>query len=117
VLASLGAVAAFAALGKVLSPQFLVWVLPLGALALAWRMHALAAAVAAATVLTLVEFPARYFDLVAEEPFPVAVVAVRDVLLLGVLALSARALLIQRAGAPALSTRPGRRPLPLSAPR
>ena len=42
VLASLGAVAAFACLGRVLSPQFLVWTVPLGALAFAWRMHALA---------------------------------------------------------------------------
>ena len=43
VLASLAAVAAFASLGKVLSPQFMIWVLPLAALAFAWRMHALAA--------------------------------------------------------------------------
>ena len=42
VLASLGAVAAFACLGRVLSPQFLVWIVPLGVLAFAWRMHALA---------------------------------------------------------------------------
>ena len=65
VLASLAAVTAFAVLGKVLSPQFVIWILPLGALAFAWRMHALAAAVAAAAVLTQLEFPSRYFDLVA----------------------------------------------------
>ena len=34
VLAALAAVAAFAVLGKVLSPQFVIWMLPLGALAL-----------------------------------------------------------------------------------
>ena len=56
----------------------MIWVLPLGALALAWRLHALAAAVAAAAILTLVEFPARYFDLVTREPFALALVAVRD---------------------------------------
>ena len=92
VLASLAAVAAFAALGKVLSPQYMLWLLPLGALAFAWRLHALSAAVAAAAVLTQVEFPARYFDLVDREPFPVAVVAVRNLVLLAVVALALRAL-------------------------
>jgi hypothetical protein len=85
-------VAAFAALGKVLSPQYMLWLLPLGALAFAWRLHALAAAVAAAAVLTQVEFPARYFDLVDREPFPVAVAAVRNLLLLAVVVLALRAL-------------------------
>jgi Glycosyltransferase family 87 len=92
VLASLAAVAAFAALGKVLSPQYMLWLVPLGALAFAWRLHALAAAVAVAAVLTQVEFPARYFDLVDREPFPVAVVAVRNLVLLAVLVLALRAL-------------------------
>jgi hypothetical protein len=91
VLASLAAVAAFAALGKVLSPQYMLWLIPLGALALAWRMHALAAAVGVAAVLTQVEFPARYFDLVEGEAFPAAVVAVRNVALLAVVALALRA--------------------------
>ena len=87
-LASLASVVAFAALGKVLSPQFMIWVVPLVALAFAWRMHALAATAAAAIALTLVEFPSRYFDLVAREPFPVAVVVVRDALLLAACALA-----------------------------
>jgi hypothetical protein len=96
VLAALGAVTAFAALGKVLSPQFVIWVLPLGALAFAWRLHALALAVAAAAVLTQVEFPAHYFDVVAREPLAIALVAVRDLVLLAVLALALRALRVQR---------------------
>jgi hypothetical protein len=91
VLASLAAVAAFAALGKVLSPQYMLWLVPLGALAFAWRMHALAAAVGLAAVLTQVEFPARYFDLVEGEAFPVAVVAARNLVLLAVVALALRA--------------------------
>jgi hypothetical protein len=106
VLASLAAVAAFAVLGKVLSPQYMLWLAPLGALAFAWRLHALAAAVAAAAVLTQVEFPARYFDLVDREVFPVAVVAVRNLVLVAVLVLALRALralagqqqLLERAG-------------------
>jgi hypothetical protein len=96
VLAALAAVTAFAALGKVLSPQFVIWVLPLGALAFAWRLHALALAVAAAAVLTQVEFPARYFDVVAREPLAIALVAVRDLVLLAVLALALRALRVKR---------------------
>ena len=92
VLASLAAVSAFAVLGKVLSPQFLIWTLPLGALALAWGEAALAAAVGAATVLTLAEFPSRYFDLVARKPLPVAIVGARDAVLLLVLGLALRAL-------------------------
>ena len=79
-------------LGKVLSPQFVIWVLPLGALAFAWRMHALALAVLAALVLTQIEFPAHYFDVVAREPFALVLVAVRDLVLLAVLVLSVRAL-------------------------
>jgi Glycosyltransferase family 87 len=93
VLASLAAVAAFAALGKVVSPQYMLWLVPMGALALAWRMHALAGAVAAAAVLTQIEFPARYFDLVEGETFPAVVVALRNLVLLGVVALALRALL------------------------
>jgi uncharacterized membrane protein len=96
VLAALAAVTAFAVLGKVLSPQFVIWVLPLGALAFAWRMHALAFAVLAALVLTQVEFPAHYFDVIAREPLALALVAVRDLVLLAVLALSLRALWVQR---------------------
>jgi MFS family permease len=92
VLASLTAVAAFAALGKVLSPQYMLWLVPLGALALAWRLPALAAAGAAAAVLTQIEFPARYFDLVDRDPFPVAVIALRNLVLLAVVALALRAL-------------------------
>jgi hypothetical protein len=96
VLASLAAVTAFAALGKVLSPQFVIWVLPLGALAFAWRLHALGLAVLAAAVLTQVEFPAHYLDVVAREPLAIALVALRDLVLLAVLALSIRALRLER---------------------
>jgi hypothetical protein len=92
VLASLAAVTAFAVLGKVLSPQFVIWILPLGAMAFAWRMYALAAAVAAAAVLTQLEFPARYFDLVAREPLPLALVTLRNGVLLAALVLVVRAL-------------------------
>jgi hypothetical protein len=91
-LASLTAVLAFAVLGKVLSPQFLIWIVPLGALAFAWRMPALTLAVGGAALLTQIEFPARYFDVVEGEPLAVALVAVRDLALLAALLLALRQL-------------------------
>jgi hypothetical protein len=111
VIASLAACTAFALLGKVLSPQFLIWAVPLGALAFAWRLHALAAAVALAAVLTQIEFPAHYFDVVAREPLAIALVAARNLALLAVLVLSVRALQLRRQqelldrGRPALAVR------------
>jgi len=88
VLAALAALAACAGLGPVLSPQFLTWTVPLLALALAWRMHALAGVTAAACALTLAEFPARYFDLVAGEPLAVAITAARNAALLAAVAIA-----------------------------
>jgi hypothetical protein len=96
VIAGLAACVAFALFGKVLSPQFLIWLIPLGALAFAWRLYALAAAAAVAAVLTQIEFPARYFDVVAREPLAIALVAVRNLALLAVIVLSVRALQLRR---------------------
>lgn len=93
VVAALIACAAFALFGKVLSPQFVIWVLPLGALAFAWRMHALAAAVALSAALTQVEFPAHYFDVVAREPAAIGLVAARNLVLAAVVGLAVRELL------------------------
>jgi len=95
-IAGLAACAAFALFGKVLSPQFVIWALPLGALAFAWRMRALARAVALAAVLTQVEFPAHYFDVVAREPAAIALVAVRNLVLGAVIVLSLRELRLGR---------------------
>jgi hypothetical protein len=95
-LAALTAVLAFVALGRVLSPQYIVWLVPLAALAFAWHMRLLAATLAAAAVLTQVEFPARYHDLVAGEPFPLIVVALRNLALLAALALALRELQLRR---------------------
>ena len=96
VLASLAACAGFALFGKVFSPQFVTWVLPLGTLAFAWRMHALALAVALVAVLTQIEFPAHYFDVVAREPLAVGVVALRNIALAAVIALTLRELRTRR---------------------
>jgi hypothetical protein len=93
VLAALAGAVAFALFGKVLSPQFVIWAVPLGALAFAWRLHALAAAVLAAAVLTQVEFPSHYLEVVAREPLWLVVVALRNLALLAVVVLSVRELL------------------------
>lgn len=92
VLAALAATAAFACLGKVLSPQFLIWVMPLFALALAWRMPALAALSGLAVVLTLVEFPGLYRDVVDRAPGALALVAARDAALVALVAVATRSL-------------------------
>ena len=92
VLASLAATIAFALFGKVLSPQFVIWALPLGALAFAWGRHALAVAIAVAAVLTQIEFPAHYFDVVDREPLALALVALRNATLLTALVLAVREL-------------------------
>jgi len=55
-------------------------------------MHALAAAVALVAVLTQIEFPAHYFDVVAREPVAVGLVALRNVALAAVIALALREL-------------------------
>jgi glycosyl transferase family 87 len=116
VLASLAAVVACIAFAKVLSPQFLLWLVPLGALALAWGELLLAAAAASALVLTLAEFPSRYADVVAREPLALGLVTLRDAALLATLGLAARAL-TRPAGVPARSPLPGRPARPRWPPR
>lgn len=89
-VAALGAVAAFATFGKVLSPQYIVWIVPLGVLAVAWRRWWLAGTVGLASLFTLAEFPSRYFDLVDGDGFALTVVALRDLVLVLVVALAVR---------------------------
>lgn len=91
-LAALGQIAALATFGKVLSPQFLVWIAPLLALALAWRMWPLAGCLGIATVLTLAGFPGLYVDLIARDSLATALLIARDELLLAAVALTLLAL-------------------------
>jgi hypothetical protein len=95
---SFAAVLAFVALGKVLSPQYLCWLLPFAAVLWARGDRAAPALVVAASLLTQAWFPRHYFDVVDRAGWAVAAVAVRDLLL--VLALAATA------GAAARSPRP-----------
>jgi uncharacterized membrane protein len=77
--------AAFVALGKVLSPQFLIWLLPIVPLVRGRRGLAASALLALALLLTQVWFPIRYFDLVALDAFPSWVVLARDLVLVALL--------------------------------
>jgi hypothetical protein len=82
-------VCAFVALGKVLSPQFLLWLIPLVPLVRGARGVAATCVLTAALILTQVWFPQRYFDYVRDGRLA-GVVLARDlalVLLLCVLAL------------------------------
>jgi uncharacterized membrane protein len=78
VLASVAAVAAFAAFGKVFSPQYVVWLFPLIALGAAWGEWWIAGAAAVATLLTKIEFPGLFNDLVARKSGTVLVVTERN---------------------------------------
>ena len=83
--ARFAALLAFVTLGKVLSPQYVIWLAPFAALAYVWGQRLVAALVGAAIVLTHVEFPSRYFDLVDEQTDVILVVAARNVFLLAAL--------------------------------
>jgi Glycosyltransferase family 87 len=60
------AVCAFVAFGKVLSPQFLIWLVPLIPLVRGRRGIAASAVLAAALILTQLWFPYRYWELALE---------------------------------------------------
>ena len=81
--------AAFIALSKVASPQFLIWLIPLVGLVGGRRGVASAAALTVALVLTQLWFPRGYWDLVAFEFPEVALVMARDVVLLALTAMLA----------------------------
>ena len=88
---SAAALVAFVALGKVLSPQFLIWLAPLVPLVAGRRgLHA-AALLALAMVLTQLWFPYRYWDLALEFDAAASwLVVARDLVLVGLLVVLVR---------------------------
>jgi hypothetical protein len=85
VMCGFAALLAFVTLGKVFSPQYVIWLAPFAALAWVWGERLVALLVGAAIVLTHVEFPSRYFDLINQQTDVILVVAARNVLLLAAL--------------------------------
>ena len=88
--ASAAVVCAFIALSKVLSPQYLIWLLPLVPLVRGRRGLAASGLLGTALVLTQLWFPFRYWELVFSfDPAASWLVLARDVVLLGLLAVLA----------------------------
>ena len=86
-LASAAAACAFVALGKVLSPQFLIWLVPLVPLVRGRRGLLASALLALALVLTQAWFPFRYWDLALEfDAVASWLVVARDLVLVALLA-------------------------------
>lgn len=100
-ICSAAAVVAFVALGKVLSPQYVAWLVPFAALLLARGQHLAAGLLAAAVALTTVEFPGLYLDLVEGDDGVALLVGARNALLLAALWV-----ILARAAAAARSPRP-----------
>ncbi|HYZ19226.1 MAG TPA: hypothetical protein VE615_06760, partial [Gaiellaceae bacterium] len=93
VLASAAALVAFIALGKVLSPQFLIWLLPVVPLLGGRRGLYASGLLAASLVLTQLWFPYRYWDLALRfDELASWLVVTRDAVLLGLLTLLVAAL-------------------------
>ena len=81
------AVVAFVAFGKVLSPQFLIWLVPLVPLVRGRRGLAASGVLALALVLTQLWFPYRYWDYALRfDETASALVLARDLALLALLA-------------------------------
>ena len=84
---SAAALVAFVALGKVLSPQFLIWLVPLVPLVAGRRGVAASGLLALAAALTQLWFPYRYWELALEfDALPSGLVLARDLVLLALLA-------------------------------
>ena len=92
-LASATALVAFVALGKVLSPQFLIWLIPVVPLVYGRRGLIASLLLAAALVVTQLWFPYRYWELALHfGAFESWLVLIRDLVLVGLFVYLARGL-------------------------
>jgi hypothetical protein len=83
---SAAALVAFVALGKVLSPQFLIWLAPVVPLVAGARGLRASALLAGGLVLTQLWFPSRYWDLARDlDPVVSGLVLARDLALVALL--------------------------------
>ena len=83
---SAAALVAFVALGKVLSPQFLIWLAPVVPLVAGWRGVRASLLLVFALAVTQLWFPSRYWDLARElDPLPSTLVLIRDLVLVALL--------------------------------
>lgn len=92
VLGALAAIVVFMSTGKVLSPQYLIWTIPLFGLAVAWHRRALAATVGGAMILTFAMFPSHFRDLVFQQTPWLVDVGIRNLLLVAAIVLAIREL-------------------------
>ncbi|MER5352996.1 glycosyltransferase family 87 protein [Kitasatospora sp. NPDC002551] len=89
--AALAALLIFTVTSRVISPQYLVWLVGVSAVCLTVRgssQRPVALLILAATPLTLVEFPLVFGDVVASKPGAIAVLTLRNLLLLTATGLS-----------------------------
>ncbi|MER6395112.1 glycosyltransferase 87 family protein [Kitasatospora sp. NPDC001603] len=89
--AALAALLIFTVTSRVISPQYLVWLVGVAAVCLTVRgtsQRPVALLVLAATPLTVVEFPLLFSELVGSEPWAVTALTLRNLLLLAATGLS-----------------------------
>ena len=80
---------------RVVSPQYMIWLIGFVALLMVWRVREQYLAcwlVLAATALTQVEYPFNFSSLIHYSVFPVILVCVRNVLLVAATVAACRAL-------------------------
>ena len=88
---SAAALVAFVALGKVLSPQFLIWLVPVVPLVAGLRGLRASVLLALALVATQLWFPSRYWELARDlDPLPSTLVLIRDLVLVALLVVLVR---------------------------
>ncbi|GAA5042228.1 glycosyltransferase 87 family protein [Streptomyces similanensis] len=121
--AAFTAVLLFTVTSRVISPQYLVWLVGLAAVCLCFRDSAMrwpAVLVLAASAVTVLEFPVYFADVVASDRLGILLLSLRDGLLVAACAGAGRALWRSTVPGPVPVTLPGQagvRGRPAAAPR